>query len=245
MQICGPKQSRFMRAEIIYEDCYGLRHFYPDFFKNVLDVGANVGYFSMMCRFLFPKARIISIEPQKEVFEALSKNAIYLDIEPHRSALGDGTPVYLIPRHHGTWATRYDKDGDANSDRVDGKTLVQLVQEHSIDPAQAFLKIDCEGAERHLLNDKGAEEFLKNVAAGAMEVHSIPGGMDLREFEKWLNSTIQETHDIKWGEFRTDRDGRERITHVKFVRKDVPLMNDLTVPPTKVAGISPKDRFKD
>ena len=65
--------------------------------------------------------------------------------------------------------------------------------------------------------------------------------MNLRDFEQWLNQTVQETHDIKWGEFRTDRDGRERITHVKFVRKDVPLMNDLTVPPTKVSGRRPKD----
>ena len=238
MHICGPKQSRFMRSEIIYEDCYGLRHFYPGFFRSVLDIGANVGYFSLMCRFLFPKARVVAIEPQEAVFSALSKNAIFLDVEPVHAALSDGNPVFFIPRHQGTWGARYDTDG--GGDKVEGATLGQLVARLNLDPDTMFLKVDCEGAERHLMDEAASESVLRLVAAGAMEVHALPDNVPIQQFKAWLDGLLGSSHDVYWGEIRTDRQGRERLTHVKFVRRDVPRMNELTPPPTKVSGRPPK-----
>ena len=42
--------------------------------RTVVDVGANVGFFSMMVRDLFPKSNIYSIEPVPQIYECLKKN---------------------------------------------------------------------------------------------------------------------------------------------------------------------------
>lgn len=42
--------------------------------KLVLDIGANVGFFSLMIRDLYPKAEIIAVEPVKPIFDCLEAN---------------------------------------------------------------------------------------------------------------------------------------------------------------------------
>jgi len=42
--------------------------------KTVVDVGANVGFFSLLCREIYPDADIYSIEPVSKAFECLKKN---------------------------------------------------------------------------------------------------------------------------------------------------------------------------
>jgi len=40
----------------------------------IVDVGANVGYFSLMCRKMFPSCSVLAFEPVPEVFNLLSNN---------------------------------------------------------------------------------------------------------------------------------------------------------------------------
>lgn len=42
--------------------------------KNVLDIGANIGQFSITFSYLYPKAHLYSFEPNMPIFEILSKN---------------------------------------------------------------------------------------------------------------------------------------------------------------------------
>lgn len=42
--------------------------------RTIVDVGANVGFFSMMVRDLFPGSNIYAIEPVPQIFECLQKN---------------------------------------------------------------------------------------------------------------------------------------------------------------------------
>jgi len=49
--------------------------------STVFDVGANVGIFSLMARFLHPAAQIIAIEPHAATFQLLAKNVVGTNIK--------------------------------------------------------------------------------------------------------------------------------------------------------------------
>lgn len=42
--------------------------------KYVVDIGANVGYFSLLIRELFPSSNIIAVEPAEQTYQALQMN---------------------------------------------------------------------------------------------------------------------------------------------------------------------------
>jgi FkbM family methyltransferase len=42
--------------------------------NTIVDIGANVGFFSKLCRDLFPKSKIFSFEPIPQIFKCLSNN---------------------------------------------------------------------------------------------------------------------------------------------------------------------------
>ena len=75
-------------------DAYGLRQC-AHAVESVIDIGANVGFFSVAARVLCPKAQIVSIEPDPTTFEQLLKNVDHLRIQPINAALGTGDPVKL------------------------------------------------------------------------------------------------------------------------------------------------------
>ena len=55
----------------------------------VFDVGANAGQFAITATTIWPSARILSYEPQREVFKLLKTKAKeYPHIEPRNMALG-------------------------------------------------------------------------------------------------------------------------------------------------------------
>ena len=55
-------------GEVCIGDCYALRRlaFAPEV---IFDIGANVGAFTSYARFMFPHAKIISVEPDPRNFE--------------------------------------------------------------------------------------------------------------------------------------------------------------------------------
>ena len=62
----------------------------------ILDVGANVGDYSLIARRVNKKCRIISFEPVPETFNLLKSNTHNLKIEIHNYALGNKLGKSLI-----------------------------------------------------------------------------------------------------------------------------------------------------
>ncbi|MBN2169112.1 MAG: FkbM family methyltransferase [Actinobacteria bacterium] len=134
--------------------------------NTVIDVGANVGFFSLLCRELFPDSIIHAVEPVEEIARCL-RNNLGGDANTffHETAISDEI---------GTTTMAYDEDCNVVS-RVDEKgsiavtttTLDRLVDAQNIDQID-LLKIDTETYEAHVL--RGAVETLKKTRYLFLEI---------------------------------------------------------------------------
>jgi len=171
----------FNRKKIFYDSKYGLAGYqrincsHRKFIKDIadindanviIDVGANVGFFSMLCRELFPKAKIYSFEPVPKTFSCIEKN--FKDDK--------NTEVFnlAVSDHSGSGKMTFSEKNSAVSTlREDGNVDVEIItldyflKDKKLDKVD-ILKIDTEGFENFVL--KGAENTLKKVKYIIMEV---------------------------------------------------------------------------
>jgi FkbM family methyltransferase len=134
---------------------------------NVIDVGANLGYYS--CLFSLKSSinsRIIAIEPDNENFNILLKNIelnSLKNINAKRVAVGDiSGPAHIKKYKTSNRGKHQLVKGAAIDNNVEAVTLDDLLIENfrpneKID----FLKIDIEGYELRAL--RGAQEMLKRT----------------------------------------------------------------------------------
>ena len=203
-----PLVARFLLHEVVVADCYGLRRLKtaPTAF---VDVGANAGMFSVLARMLYPKALVRAYEPNgRTLFSFLEPNTRGLEIDIRQVALGDGAHVCVrtdpstisdgvesVTLHNSTSAYTVETDGGSVS--VPSRPLPDLLD--GLDPAETFVKVDCEGAEEHLLDDLSTE-LLRSCLGFAIEVH---GGqrhrIKLPAYRQWVDR-LAGNHNLYWSE---------------------------------------------
>ncbi len=132
----------------------------------ILDIGANVGFFSKLCRELFPKAKIYAFEPVPKTFSCLESN--FKDdknTEVFNLALSD---------HLGSGKMTFSEESSAVSSLsekgnvdVEITTLDYFVKDKNLDKVD-ILKVDTEGFESFVL--EGAKNTLSKVKYIIMEV---------------------------------------------------------------------------
>jgi FkbM family methyltransferase len=120
-----------------------------------VDIGANVGLFSLFVAATAPAARIVAIEPEAGNFERLRFNLAAnpgLPIKALRLALGDqGGEVGVMVNRCDRGGTRtVAPDRVTHDARVPCRTLLGLVTDEAL-PCIDALKIDVEGAEDKVL----------------------------------------------------------------------------------------------
>lgn len=178
----------------------------------VVDLGANVGAFSLVCKTLRPDVRLVAVEPDPGNFGALRANLETGNTELHQVALTD---------HDGD-ITLYlgDQDAVANSvfsgkmvsekravtvpGRDTGSFLEEIDRVHG---RIGLLKSDMEGAEWHLL--RLAEHFTAAIPLIFLEYHSSTF------LEKFLG-LILNSHVIYSGAVRFPHRGE-----IALLRKDL------------------------
>jgi len=122
-----------------------------------IDIGANVGAYSLFAAAQAgPRARIVAIEPQPEIFERLVTN-IRLNpfgtIKAIACALADKTgelTLFLDDRNRGESSVKIVGSDNATTIRVPAKTLLDLLLEEGFERVDAA-KLDVEGAEDLIL----------------------------------------------------------------------------------------------
>jgi FkbM family methyltransferase len=212
MKITVPARMMQTYKECFFDQTY-LKGFPAGVIKNnlsstVIDVGANVGYFSLFMLSNNRNAQILAFEPMPMNYQLLKK---YRDENSHLNFI----PVNkAVSQRNETITLSYDArdsyttsagifNGDKELDRmeVSATTLADIIDNYKLDKID-FLKLDCEGSEYPIVYNAPAS-ILQKISAMAIETH--PGKAE-RENKDSLASYLRQhgfeirTHrDIIWG----------------------------------------------
>jgi len=149
----------------------------PNMSYNILDIGANVGYFSLYISKRFPKANIFSFEPFTETFDRLTENVNLnntTNVKAYQLAVSDfnGTSKFYSL----DWAgcnTLVQGKFDEGHYKTTTVNCVSFDDIFSLTGVNEFMfgKIDCEGSEYQIfLNSK--DESIHAVKNYIIEVHN-------------------------------------------------------------------------
>jgi FkbM family methyltransferase len=130
----------------------------------VLDVGANIGFFTILSR---NAKKIIAIEPIKRCIPILKKNLEknnLKNVEVFNIALGGGMPLLIEENNAVNLSKIVDKKGE-NVTEIESKKLEYFVKKYNIN----FIKIDAEGFEYEIF---GKGEIPKGLNKIVMEFHT-------------------------------------------------------------------------
>ena len=164
----------------LLEDTYGLLPIKTKL-SRIIDVGGNVGFFSIAARVRFPDATIHTYEPNPGI-------AGYIDFQSRHFGFS------YFPQAVGASAGRVSMDFSAGSDSNLGRaieTQAAGIPKISLDeaverigPRVDLLKLDCEGAEWEMLRESKCWPLIDRLA---MEYHLFHGEtheMMLEQIEK-------------------------------------------------------------
>jgi FkbM family methyltransferase len=151
--------------------------------KDIIDIGANVGCFTLFATSELHCNRVIAFEPDPNNFRQLEKNAA---LNPRREIIAvqeavgrtrgevaffnDASAAFTIG---GTLLSDRGEQRGYSAIRVKSTTLSDIFNKFSITRC-SLLKLDCEGAEFDIL-ETAPDEVLDRIDQIAMEVHEMPG----------------------------------------------------------------------
>ena len=153
--------------------------------KVVVDIGSNLGFFGKYVSQYSYLDKYICVDPNENMNESnreINKNTSYFH-KIYNSALhsNDSEKVkFYMPQLHqdysiGTTDEHFKEEQQGyqlwETQIKDSITLKKIVEDNNIDVID-FLKVDCEGAEKHLLHGVNFEIIKKKVRHLSMEIHS-------------------------------------------------------------------------
>jgi len=173
--------TEWILNEVFIQDCYSFDNMqlYPD--DIVIDIGANIGIFSIYLAKRFPLTKIYAFEPLPTSFHFLCKNLEenqVLNVVPIPLAItADRRRMHLYGAK--------DNLGGANSYVYSANTSYEIAEVSSITLDDIFklldlnaikmLKIDCEGGEYEILPNA---KCLKSIEYLVGEFHYLYGQRD-------------------------------------------------------------------
>lgn len=167
-------------GQIFFDDCYRLTAVNPQP-ATILDVGANVGLFSLVARHHFPHAVIHCYEPNPDLHDCLRGHVGPLQVEVFEEAVGSRADKVAMGGSGGSLYKHVVVGTDGALPMTAFDTAVQRIGGR-VD----LLKLDCEGAEWDIIeNAKGFDA----VAELAMEFHlAARPGATLPDLEALVES---------------------------------------------------------
>src|SRR5262249_39690436 len=151
--------------DILLDDCYGLGMI-GGRVATVLDIGAHVGLFGIAARNAFPRAVIHAYEPNPLVEPYLKAQAQAADFQYFMCAAGLEDGTFSLDVHEDSVRTRSRSDPAGSVPQVPfQEMLARLGGEADL------LKLDCEGAEWLLFEDRPTWQHVRNLS---MEYHLWP-----------------------------------------------------------------------
>jgi len=152
--------------EVLLDDCYGLEQLSESLIK-IIDVGANVGLFSIAARNRFPQAIIHAYEPNPNLESYLKHQSEIAKFEYFMEAVGAQEGKVRLDIREVSGKTRSTVSESGDIPMVSLKRAIERIGGH-VDLA----KVDCEGAEWLLFEDREIWQFVQNLA---LEYHLWSG----------------------------------------------------------------------
>jgi len=209
-----------MSGSIWTWDIYSLRKYRPGETDYFLDIGGCVGTASVFFKAHDPCAKVIAIEPCREDYETMLKVAGFWGVKCYHMALGDGRPLCFGRRWQGAhrFYTADEKQWWPEKPEylVESKSLPQLMDYFNI-KGRYIIKLDAEGGERFILNDRDSIEIIRSAVQFNMEYHRGFGGPQ-EQWHEWFRN-FENTHNL----FRRTRDRTD--TGCVFVKSIGPTEN--------------------
>lgn len=158
----------------------------------IFDVGANIGFYTVLLGKRYPNSRIFAFEPSSREFNLLEENVITNAISNanlFQIALSDRIgkqDLFIDEINHGTNSLKARKVG-SNAELVQLITIDHFVESHKIQKVD-LMKIDVEGSELEVLRG-GSETILKYkpvIFIESWESFSKPYTAELSPVVSWL-----------------------------------------------------------
>jgi FkbM family methyltransferase len=162
--------------ELINKDMYRIKNVLsklePGYPTYVIDCGAHIGAFAIMCSTYLKHASVISFEPNPDSFYYLEKNAAtFSNIRPLQKAVDikDGTLDLYSPAQ-ADWSGRWSCTPNGNASiTVESINLFSFIKK--LDKPVFILKLDLEGYEELIINN-ATEDDLSTIKIIVVETHT-------------------------------------------------------------------------
>ena len=164
----------FLLFEVFANACYRRNYAPVDRGDTIVDIGANIGAFTLECAARFPTARIQAYEPNPHAFRMLAANItanhLTTRVCAYQEAVGRSVGVLrLWGCANSVTATAYPhatdtQDAFAECPMVDLRTVLARAG-----GSIGLLKLDAEGAEADII--EGGQEVLRSIAQCVGEYH--------------------------------------------------------------------------
>ena len=157
----------------------------------ILDIGANVGLFTLYAK--DSASRIVSVEPtpsHQHLFEKIAGK--YENVELVKAALSnkDEDINFYICTFNSTCNSLMERDGDVV--KVEGLTFESLLKKVNLEHVD-FCKIDIEGSEMIAITEETLKPVYDKIDRMIIEVHSTESGPNLR----WEDNLIDNRRKIE------------------------------------------------
>lgn len=132
---------------------------------TIIDVGANVGYFSLFMLSQFPKAKVVAFEPMPFNYDQLSaykESYPGMDWTLENKAVSsnrDGITLFSSTLDgFSTMASVFNDEGKGEEIKVETVIFSDVLKTHDLDHVD-LMKLDCEGSEYAILYGMSDDQF--------------------------------------------------------------------------------------
>lgn len=183
--------------------------FHPSARPVIIDIGAHIGTFSLLCALKYPTASIYSYEPCLDSFQIFRKNKEInnldlLQVFCMAVSSSKGTARLFHSEDNGNWGHSITKALSSSFEVVNTTTLEEIIVDNNIDFID-LIKLNCEGAEFGILFNT-PQSMLQRVGVGIILYHEDLGNaignsdrlVDLFEQSKFRVVRIKTSSDRGW-----------------------------------------------
>jgi FkbM family methyltransferase len=173
-----------------------------DDIRQVVDLGSNAGYTIRLWRELFPKARIIGVEPDPDNIRICRANADSLPggrVDLIQACVDGKSGSVWLDRSKPEHQYKIGQTVQTNSLEVEAITVPEVLARTRADPVIDFLKCDVQGAEQAIFAD--CASWIHRVRNMIVEVHPpYTGDQLIADLQKagwtWRRHTAHKTDNL-------------------------------------------------